>query len=362
MAKKNPVGFDRPYRPSRRKNPVTVGRHQGSQEPASRALRDVMKRRNPLIQKKGRGKNTTLVMGDKPLRDIAALDKLPDYNQEETNALLLPALHEIPGGMSICFVQNYFPTTQIAYFLKDPQDKDAAVQAIQSGNPGILMFNRHRPSYGSVGTIEQFWSGKGHRKLTNFLLGAIQFFKVPEDPSTVPAAENFLEPGNPEDWLNPGDLVITHMSTKNAYQRGGLNTYMVRSITEELFKGDFRRLLFEDLTPDGKAFAKQFERRFPRYGNIYHFGQMPSGGRKVYPLDYYDNRLRATARKNPSAKPEDGILRFKTEAEAKRWMRDNDVLAMAHESLPGKWIVVYHDNGKVFALTSPDEAVWLEEW
>lgn len=208
-------------------------------------------RSNPVLKKKLSGKPPKRRVVDESGTDLRSIS-LESFNDE--NVLLTPPLKDWgAGAMALAFIQGYHPNTQIAYVVDDPAKKQKVQQL--ASELGLRLFHRHRPMMGA-GTIDQFWGGKDGKKFTQPLIGAIQFFVVTEDTHKD---ENM-------DWspLKPGDLVITHMSTRPAWQRSGLNTMMVRAICSEK---PHRRLVFEDLTPDGTKFARAFKDE-----QVYHFG------------------------------------------------------------------------------------------
>lgn len=253
---------------------------------------------NPTISKKKRqGKNVGVIEDGTLVRDMSTGAGLKRFSDE--NALLLPRLVDIPGGHRLVFM-GYHPNTQIMYFVASPEKGEEAKRAVMAG--AFRLFNRRRAGFTGRGTIDEFWSGKGAKALTQHLIGAVQFFTVggPEDDEKYGFEKNTDPKG-----LVEGDLVITHMAMKPAWQRLGLNTVMVRCVCADI---PHTRLIFEDLTADGTNFALNF-----RDEPVYHFGRFtPSGGWQVHRIEEQkiyrmkDGRaVAASQRENPGERVEE---------------------------------------------------------
>ena len=175
-------------------------------------------RANPLLVKRGK----VASLGDTPVKEMS-----PTHPSLKENIVVLGPMGHIGE------IFGYHPKTHILYFLIDPADKKAFVQRIVQ-EP--LFYPNHRPSLGGEGTLDAFWKNRRTQKLAS----AIQFYVNEE-----------------------GTLVVTHMQTKAAWRRQGLNALLIDHI-----KASFphTKVIFDKPTDEGEAFmqARGYEGAFRR--------------------------------------------------------------------------------------------------
>jgi len=173
---------------------------------------------NPMLRKRGK----RVSMGGHGIRDV------PEDVLEEN-------ILTVRFGRAGAFM-GYHPETRITYFFINPASRDLFERITTTDTrETIPLFSQWAPM-GSPGTIGMFWRHKLSRKLA----GAVQWFPDEEVDG--------------ERWWPPEPaIVVTHMTTKPQWRRTGVNSRMMRHLSDS-FPG--RPILFHDLTPDGRAFME----------------------------------------------------------------------------------------------------------
>lgn len=124
-------------------------------------------------------------------------------------------------------------TTHLLYFLQDEADRPAVIDRIKSQD--LAIFQPHVPLHllwRGTGSISLFWK---HSLAKKYLAGALQY--------------HF------ETWPSGEVLVLTHMAVKSKWRRNKLNSLMIDFLHSEYPN---HRILFHELTQDGKAFMKVY--------------------------------------------------------------------------------------------------------
>ena len=124
-------------------------------------------------------------------------------------------------------------TTHLLYFLQDEADRPAVIDRIK--NQDVAIFQPHVPRHllwRGIGSISLFWK---HSLARKYLAGALQYhFEI---------------------WPSGEVLVGTHMAVKPKWRRNKLNSLMIDFLHSEYPN---HRILFHELTQDGKAFMKVY--------------------------------------------------------------------------------------------------------
>lgn len=231
-------------------------------------------RHNPRLEKK------------RPLKSMAPAKRL---------AYLDENIVTVTWGERLTWALNLHSTTKTAYFIVDPAASIPVLQEIGQGRrKGSLPFFMPRP-ISDTGTLDQFWRNPVSKKFA----AAMQF------------------------CLPPGQLVVTHISTRPEWGRTGVAEAMLEKVIAA--HGEGRKIVAHDMTAQGQKFSAEYSRRtgVPIEGTAH--APVDEHGPQLVFMDETRENPRSPMRRNPLLEKKRPLKRMAPE-ERKPYLDKNIVV------------------------------------